>query len=129
MTCPGNRIRYLRKLHGMSQEELGRRVGVQRAAVNKYETGGVTNIPLTTIEKIARVFDVSPSYIVGWDDSATNPLAVEVKLLQGIQHFYGSEVVQIIEEYQSLDSVGKRRVRQYVDDMSMVYHVDEVELI
>lgn len=39
----------------MSQEELGRRVDVQRAFVNKYETGGVTNIPLSTVEKIAYV--------------------------------------------------------------------------
>jgi transcriptional regulator with XRE-family HTH domain len=50
----------------MSQEELGKRVGVQRAAINKYEKGTVENIPIKTIEKIASVFDVSPSYIVGW---------------------------------------------------------------
>ena len=37
----------------MSQEELGRRVGVQRAAINKYEKGTVSNIPLSTIEQIA----------------------------------------------------------------------------
>lgn len=113
----------------MSQEELGKRVGVQRAAVNKYETGGVTNIPLSTVEKIAKVFDVSPSYVVGWDDSATKPLAVEVKLIRGIQHFYGSEIVKIIENYQNLNTTGKRRVRQYIEDMSMVYRVEEVELI
>ena len=34
---PGERIKELRVLEGMSQEELGRRVGVQRAAINKYE--------------------------------------------------------------------------------------------
>ena len=39
----------------MSQEELGRRVGVQRAAVNKHDTDGVTNIPISTVEKIAYV--------------------------------------------------------------------------
>lgn len=65
ITSTGEKIRYLRQLANMSQEELGRRVGVQRAAINKYEVGSVVNIPLTTIEKIAQVFDVNPTYIVG----------------------------------------------------------------
>ena len=37
----GTRIKELRKLSEMSQEELGRRVGVQREAINKYEKGSV----------------------------------------------------------------------------------------
>ena len=40
----GTRIKELRTLAGLSQEELGRRVGVQRAAINKYEKGTVENI-------------------------------------------------------------------------------------
>ena len=73
---PGERIRYLRSISSMSQEELGKRVGVQRAAINKYEKGTVENIPLKTIEKIARVFDVSPTYIVGWNNHNDNPMIV-----------------------------------------------------
>lgn len=65
----GIRIKELRIIRGLSQEELGRRVGVQRAAINKYEKGTVTNIPIATIEKLAYVFEVSPSYIVGWCDN------------------------------------------------------------
>lgn len=129
MTSPGEKIRYLRQLTDMSQEELGRRVGVQRAAINKYEKGSVTNIPLSTIEKIARVFDVTPAYIVGWDDSASNPLAVEVKLLQGVSKLYGKDVVDLIEGYTTLDSCGKRRIRQYVEDMSMIYAKEDVEIL
>ena len=65
--CLGPRIKELRLMADLSQEELGSRVGVQRAAIQKYEKGTVENIPLKTIEKIAKVFDVSPSYIVGWN--------------------------------------------------------------
>jgi transcriptional regulator with XRE-family HTH domain len=112
----------------MSQEELGRRVGVQRAAINKYEKGTVENIPLKTIEKIADVFEVSPTYIVGWNESNTNPLAAEVKVLQGVKAFYGNEVVQLIEVYCHLNNKGKERVFEYVEDMSLIYE-DEDELI
>lgn len=123
---PGARIKYLRQLTNMSQEELGRRVGVQRAAINKYEKGTVENIPIKTIEKIADVFDVSPTYIVGWNGDSDNPLAVEVKLLQGVKRYYGADVVEIIEQYVHLNSIGKRRVRQYVRDMGLIYEDDKL---
>ena len=126
--CPGTKIKYLRNISGMSQEELGRRVGVQRAAINKYEKGSVTNIPIATIEKIAKVFDVSPAFIVGWDESSTNPLSAEVKVLQGVKRFYGNEVVELIEIYTTLDANGKRRVQQYADDMSLIYGEETVDV-
>lgn len=125
---PGARIKYLRSISNMSQEELGRRVGVQRAAINKYEKGTVENIPLKTIEKIARVFDVSPTYIVGWNGDADNPLSVEVKLLQGVSKFYGSECVDLIECFTHLNSQGRERLHQYADDMTMIYS-NELETI
>lgn len=118
---PGERIKYLRSLTDMSQEELGRRVGVQRAAINKYEKGTVENIPIKTIEKIARVFDVSPTYIVGWNGDADNPLAVEVKLLQGVKRFYGNDTVELIEMYTHLTTKGKGRVFEYTLEMSQIY--------
>jgi transcriptional regulator with XRE-family HTH domain len=118
---PGTRIKELRTLFNMSQEELGSRVGVQRAAINKYEKGTVENIPIKTIEKIAKVFDVSPTYIVGWSSGSNNPLADEVKVLQGVKRFYGGEVVDAIEIYISLNPIGKRRVIQHLEDMSRLY--------
>lgn len=121
---PGTKIKELRTLAGMSQEELGRRVGVQRAAINKYEVGSVTNIPLSTIEKIAQVFDVSPNYIVGWDDTPSNPLSAEVKVLKGVQTFYGKDAVDLLEAYTTLSKEGRNRVLQYIADMSELYGED-----
>lgn len=124
MTNPGTRIKELRTLNGLSQEELGRRIGVQRAAINKYEKGSVTNIPLSTIEKMASVFDVSPTYIVGWDCSNTNPLALEVKILQGVSKFYGKEAVELLECYVELSNEGKKRLLMYACDMTKLYPED-----
>lgn len=119
--CPGTKIKELRLLADMSQEELGKRVGVQRAAINKYEKGSVTNIPLSTIEKIANVFNVSPTYIVGWNDEGGDPLAVEVKVLQGVKRFYGADSVELLEDYISLNHQGKKRVHQYIAEIISVY--------
>lgn len=128
MSCPGERINYLRRLANMSQEELGRRVGVQRAAINKYEKGSVTNIPIATIEKIAKVFDVSPTYIVGWNGENDNPLSTEVKVIQGVQRFFGSDAVDLLEVYSSLSPSGRKRVYQYANDMSRIYTDIDINL-
>jgi transcriptional regulator with XRE-family HTH domain len=122
MINPGAKIKELRTLARMSQEELGRRVGVQRAAINKYEKGSVTNIPLETVEKIARVFDVSPSDIVGWDkDALHKDLSLEVRVIQGVARFYGADAVDLLETFTTVNSVGKRRIVQYAHDMSRAH--------
>lgn len=123
-TIPGTRIKELRLLAGMSQEELGKRVGVQRAAINKYEVGSVTNIPIATIEKMAAIFDVSPTYIVGWNETSSSPLSAEVKVLQGVKLFYGADAVDLLELYTSLSKDGRQRLFQYASDISMLYPKD-----
>lgn len=121
---PGERIKELRLLSEMSQEELGNRVGVQRAAINKYEKGTVENIPIKTIEKIANVFDVSPSYIVGWNKQEAS-LSAEVKTIQGVKFFYGSEAVELLEYFNNLTPKGKKRILQYLDDIYLRYAADD----
>lgn len=118
---PGTRIKELRILSGLSQEELGRRIGVQRAAINKYEKGGVTNIPLTAVEKMANIFEVSPSYILGWDEIEPNELALEVRVIQGVQHFFGKDAVTLLEAYTNVNNVGKKRILEYAYDMMKLY--------
>jgi len=125
---PGEKIKYLRQLTGLSQEELGRRVGVQRAAINKYEKGTVTNIPIQTIEKIAAVFDVSPTYIVGWNDIAESQISKEVKVIQGVKLFYGAEAVELLEIYVSLDTTGRKRICQYAHDLSRIYANADIDI-
>lgn len=124
MTNPGERIRELRKLINMSQEELGRRVGVQRAAIQKYEKGTVQNIPLQTIEEIAKVLDVSPTYLVGWDEMNYNQLALEVRIINGVQRLYGKDAVELLEIHSNLSNIGKKRVYQYFHDMGQLYSLD-----
>ena len=121
MINPGTRIRELRIISNMSQEELGRRVGVQRAAIQKYEKGTVENIPLRTIEKIANVFSDSPTYIVGWDNLVVNPLSAEVRVIQGIKRFYGTDAVNLLEVYSMLSSVGRKKLLAYADDIAIKY--------
>lgn len=56
----GDRIKYYRKMAGLTQEELALKIGTQKQAINKYETGKVTNIPIERFQKMAEVLGVSP---------------------------------------------------------------------
>lgn len=54
-----DRIRELRKKAGMSQEELGNKLGIGKSAIAKYENGRVKNIPLDKVKAICKIFGVS----------------------------------------------------------------------
>ena len=64
----GERIKRLRQAKGITQEELAKVVGLQRAAIAKYEIGIVENMKQTTIKKIADYLNVKPSYLMCLED-------------------------------------------------------------
>lgn len=65
----GERIKELRLSKDMTMEELGKLVGVQKAAVQKWENGSTKNLKRSTIAKLSQIFNVTPSYIMGMDNT------------------------------------------------------------
>ncbi|MDD6341367.1 MAG: S24 family peptidase [Eubacteriales bacterium] len=65
----GQIIKKLRESHGMSQEDLAKRLGYKtKSAVSKIESG-MRDVSQSTISDLSRIFNVSPSYILGFTDS------------------------------------------------------------
>lgn len=64
----GKNIRMLREHRGMSQTDLANAIGESKQTVYKYETGIITNIPLSKIEAISNVLRCPPSLLTGWED-------------------------------------------------------------
>lgn len=62
-----DRIKERRMAMGMTQEELGEKLGLQKSAIAKYENGRVENIKRTVIKQMADVLECSPSYLLGFD--------------------------------------------------------------
>lgn len=67
----GEIIKQLRLQKGITQEELGKVIGVQKSAIRKYESGMVENIKRSSIKKLADYFGVSPSFLLGYENSST----------------------------------------------------------
>lgn len=71
----GERIKQLRINKGMTQEELGSKIGVQKQAIYKYEQGLVVNLKRDVIGKLSKALEVSPSYLMGFaDDDKANKI-------------------------------------------------------
>jgi putative transcriptional regulator len=58
-----NRLKELRELSGMSQEELAKKSGISRTTLSKIENNEEVNVNTRTIAKLADVFNVKPSEI------------------------------------------------------------------
>ena len=64
----GDKIKMLREQKDMTLEELGNAVGVGKSTVRKWENGMIANMRRDKIAKVAAALDVSPGYLMGWED-------------------------------------------------------------
>ena len=65
----GEKIRKRRKELGFTTEELGRMIGVQRAAVTKYEKGYI-DLKAAQIQAIADALQISPALLLSDADES-----------------------------------------------------------
>ena len=62
----GSRIKDLRKRHGLTQEELGKKINVTKVSISCYENE--TRTPsLETLLELSDIFHVDPNYLFGTD--------------------------------------------------------------
>lgn len=71
MKTMGKRIHEMRTKKGMSQEELGEKLGVLRQTIGKWENGDVANIKRSAIAKMAELFNCDPVWLMGYDGAQT----------------------------------------------------------
>lgn len=64
----GERIKSCREKANLTQGELAKRLTTTKQTIYKYENNIVTNIPSDKIEKMAELFNVTPAYLMGWED-------------------------------------------------------------
>ena len=101
----GERIRQLRIEHQMTQEELGAKVGVQKAAIYKYENGLIVNLKRSTIEKLALVLDTTPTYLMGMEDDKPEQTTLT------------SSQSSLLAVFNELNEEGQSKVIGYAEDL------------
>ena len=114
----GEYIRQLRKNHDLTQEELGQRLNpsVNRAAINKWETGQVENIKRSYIEQMSKLFDIRPSELMCFD--IEHKLSEEVITIEMVQKNFGRDAVRMLELFTKLNALGKDKALEDLEDLS-----------
>lgn len=107
-------IRMLRLKRGITQEELGSIIGVQKSAIRKYESGMVENIPRSSIKRMADFFGVTPSYLMGWEDETPAPELTEserawIELYRKLSPDVQETFVTMVKKFDSLPE-GERQM-------------------
>ena len=100
----GEILHTKRKEKGLTQEQLGNLLGVKKSAIAKYENNRVSNLKKDTIQKLSEIFDVSPSYFLGFEESNQPVISdsIVVPLYNDVSCGTGMFVDDNIDEYISL---------------------------
>ena len=69
----GNRIRQRRLELGLSGEEVGKMLGVNKTTVYRYEKGEIDKMPIEVVEKLSVALRTTPDVIMGWNNNASTP--------------------------------------------------------
>ncbi len=72
-----NRIRDLRKEHGLSQQELAQKLGVNQTAVSQWERGATTPSSTTMVD-LCKLWDVTPDFLLGLSQEKKAPTLEQV---------------------------------------------------
>lgn len=102
------RIKERRILIGLTQEELGEKLGLQKSAIAKYENGRVENIKRSIIANMAKILECSPAYLMGWEDEPLPDVP---------EHTYplNSKEELLLTDFRTLNEQGQDYILQTMD--------------
>lgn len=106
----GERIKKLREMRNLTLEDVGNYVGVNKATVQRYESGNI-DIKRNVAIKLAEILQSTPSYIMGWSDE------IGFDFVQENPCSLSQIEAQIINNYRSLNTEGQERAINYLDDL------------
>ena len=71
MKTMGLRIQQKREECGLTQEDLGKKLGVSRQTICKWESGNVKHFDRSYIDKMSKIFNCDPAWLMNMDGSKT----------------------------------------------------------
>ena len=69
ITYRPDRLRIAREKKGLTLDELGKRIGLSKGTLSRYESGVVSGIRLNTLNEIALILDANPTWLLGESDN------------------------------------------------------------
>lgn len=107
----GQKIKQARLQKGLTQEELGNIVGLQKSAIAKYENGRVVNIKRSTLQKLAKALDLRGSDLI-IENNPKEAATLHARVLMD------TELMLSIEQYYELSDEKKKMVRDLIRSLA-----------
>lgn len=107
----GQKIKEARLQKGLTQEELGNIVGVQKSAIAKYESGRVVNIKRSTLQKLAVALNLRGADLV-IENNPKEAATLHARVLRD------NELMISIEQYYLLSDEKKKMVRDLIRNLA-----------
>lgn len=112
----GQRLKRLRLEKGLTQEELGKILGITKGAVQKYESGQIKNFKSDSVKRLTEFFEVPPIYFI-FDDV---PDLAPKDLRKTFEAHFGKWVSSFIENANKLNEDGLRKLMEYCEDIASI---------
>ncbi len=104
----GNNIKKYRTEKDLTLKELGEKVGLTEATVQKYEAGNIQRLDILKLKDFADALGVSVEDLTPWKNEASN---YKAKPGQGLQE------AKIVKMYSQLTSGHKKAVRSLMENL------------
>lgn len=69
-----NRIFQKKSELNLSYQDMSEKTGLSKSTLQRYITGDIRNLGLDKLEILAKALDVTPSYLMGWEDENKDPI-------------------------------------------------------
>ncbi len=116
------RLKYARvELRDLTLEDIAKASGVARSTVQRYETAKIQKVKIPVIESFARVLNVNPCWLSGYDvpmvqeDTRKKKELNEADLLEAIKDIYGSASALMFERYLTLDEIDRAKILERLE--------------
>lgn len=93
----GERIKQRRIELGLSVDEVAEKLGKNRATVYRYESNEIENLPVGTLEPLAKILETTPAQLMGWDDDESQASDERTKRLRKAVENSGYSQTQLCE--------------------------------
>lgn len=111
-TTIGARIKARRQELKLTQRDLAARMGYKdHTTINRIESGK-TDPPQSRVAQFAKVLDVTPGYLMGWDKEPEDLADVAARVL------LDQDLLRMVEQYLELSEADQYTVRLVVSSMT-----------
>ena len=105
-------LKRLRKERKLTLEEIAAALGTSKQTIHRYENGIISNVPPEKIEAIAKLLEVTPAELMGWEmgiPMANGIMPISIKRLPILGEIACGEPIYASEEHESYAAAARTR--------------------